>query len=296
MQLIPLVVRLEQQLQPIENQIIDFLDASTIEKRQYDPFRIVMPVTNYYWGKTDEKQEHVQLKLLQAYLSWFEHFRMLFYDSPELLQSEIYLTHADVTALIEKKNGWTVPSTIDMAKQVAHENIQHYYQWLHVFHTSDKAGIILVPDTNALIISPDIGSYGAVIGQAKYTVVILPTVLSELDKLKITHRSEDFRKKVETVITSLKGLRQQGNMHEGVTVNRVVTVKMVAHEPDFKKTLSWLDSENNDDRVIASTLEVQRKEPSSIVILVTHDLNHQNKAEMANLPFIEPPDASTSSS
>ena len=103
-------------------------------------------------------------------------------------------------------------------------------------------------------------------------------------------------KKVQSIITRLKGLRRQGNMHEGVKVNKVITVKMIAHEPDFKKTLSWLDPTNKDDCIIAATLEVQREEPSSIVVLVTNDINHQNKAEMANLPFIEPPDTSTSSS
>jgi len=101
---------------------------------------------------------------------------------------------------------------------------------------------------------------------------------------------------VQSIITRLKGLRRQGNMHEGVKVNKVITVKMSAHEPDFKKTLSWLDPTNKDDCIIAATLEVQREEPSSIVVLVTNDINHQNKAEMANLPFIEPPDTSTSSS
>lgn len=295
MQLIPLVARLEQRLQSIENQMNDLMDASTIEKHPHDPFSEVVFIANdYYWGESDEKQRHLQIKLLRTYSSWFEQFRMLFYDSPELLQKEILLTHADVTALIEKKNGWSVPYTIDEAKRVFHDKIQHYYQLLHVFQNSGNPEIILVPDTNALIMSPDVATYEVAIGQAKYTVVILPTILSELDKLKVTHRSDDFRKKVQSVINRLKGLRQQGNMHEGVTVNKVVTVKMVAHEPDFKKTLSWLDPNNNDDRIIAATLEVQREEPSSFVILVTNDINHQNKAEMASLPFTEPPDASTS--
>lgn len=291
MQLIPLVAHLEQRLQTIENQMDDFMDTSTIKKYPYDPFDdiVIIGSSDYYWGESDEKQQHFQLKLLRAYSAWFEQFRMLFYGSSELLQKEILLTHADIVALIEKKDGWSVPHSIDEAKQIIHDKIQHFYQLLHIFQNSSIGEIILVPDTNALIISPDLATYGATIGQAKYTVVILPTVLSELDKLKVTHRSDDFRKKVESVINRLKGLRQQGNMHEGVTINKVVTIKMVAHEPDFKQTLSWLDPNNNDDRIIAATLEVQREEPSSTVVLVTNDINHQNKAEMAYLPFIEPP-------
>jgi rRNA-processing protein FCF1 len=216
-------------------------------------------------------------------------------SSPEATQKQIRDTDKRIRTLIEKRNEPFIPSTIDEAKRIFREQIQIFYTLLQVFKTSDQVEIILVPDTNALIISPDVASYAEAIGQAEFTVIVLPTVLSELDKLKITHRSDDFRKKVQSVITRLKGLRQQGNMHEGVRVNKVITVRMIAHEPDFKKTLSWLDPENNDDRIIAATLEVQREEPSSLVVLVTNDINHQNKAEMANIPFIEPPDSSTSS-
>jgi PIN domain len=149
-----------------------------------------------------------------------------------------------------------IPSSIDKAKRTFQEHIQTYYRLLSLFKSPDNPGIILVPDTNALIKAPDVASYGAVVGQTAYTVVILPTVLSELDKLKIVHRDDDFRKKVQSVINRLKGLRQRGNILDGVTVNKVVTVRMIAQESDFKKTLSWLDPTNNDDRIIATTLEV----------------------------------------
>lgn len=292
MKIIPFIVRLEQKLQSIENQVVELLDASTIEKRYQDPSSMLVLIANdNNWGVTDDKQKHKQIKLVRMYLSWFEHFSLLFYESPQSLQKQITKTHTAVKKWIEKENGWNVPSTIAEAKSTFQEQIQTYYQLLNLFKQSGDPEVILVPDTNALIKVPEIASYGAAIGQTEYTVVILPTVLSELDKLKITHRNDDFRTKVQSVITRLKGLRQQGNMHEGVKVNKVVTVRMIAYEPDFKKTLSWLDPENNDDRIIAATLEVQREEPSSTVILVTADINHQNKAEMANIPYIEPPEA-----
>ncbi|SRR5260370_10705934 len=292
MQMVSFVVRLEQQLQTIEQQGIELLDASTIKKVYHDPFsKIAFVGHDYYWDTADEKQKHLQLKLLRKYSSWFEHLQMLFYGSPEATQKQIRDIDVRIRTWIEKKHVWNVPSTIDEAKRIFRVQLQTYYALLQVFKTSDQVEIILVPDTNALIKAPDLASYGVAIGKAEYTVVILPTVLSELDKLKITHRNEEFRGKVESIIRRLKGLRQQGNMHEGVIVSRVVSVKMIAQEPDFKRTLSWLDPTNNDDRIIAAILEVQREEPSSIVILVSADINHQNKAEMANLPYIEPPDA-----
>ena len=54
-------------------------------------------------------------------------------------------------------------------------------------------------------------------------------------------------------------------------------------------TLGWLDPSNNDDRIIANALELQRTYPSDKVVLVTGDINLQNKAELAKLPYAEPP-------
>ena len=78
----------------------------------------------------------------------------------------------------------------------------------------------------------------------------------------------------------------RGTLH---TVNKTVTVRMIAHEPTFKRTLSWLDRSNNDDRIIASVIEIQQANPTAHVIVVTGDMNLQNKAEMAGIPFAEVP-------
>ncbi len=61
-------------------------------------------------------------------------------------------------------------------------------------------------------------------------------------------------------------------------------------EPNFSKTLSWLDSSNNDDRILASYIEVMKIYLNSPIVIVTNDINMQNKAEFAGLPFVEPPE------
>jgi len=285
------IVRLEQQLQFLESQVIELLNGSTIEKYPDDPFAEVVMIRNdYHWGEGNESQKRLQLKLLRSYSSLFEQFQLLFYDSPQDIQRQINQSHTAVKKWIEKESGWNVPSTIEEAKALFKEQLQTYYQMLQIFKTSGQTRVILVPDTNALIICPDVSRYGAAVEQTAYTVVIVTTVLSELDKLKRDHRDIEFRNKVQAVIRRLKGLFHQGDIHEGVTVNKTVTVKTTAQGPDFTKTLSWLDPENNDDRIIAAALEVQREEPSNLVVLVTSDINHQNKAIMAMLPYIEPPE------
>ena len=56
------------------------------------------------------------------------------------------------------------------------------------------------------------------------------------------------------------------------------------------ETLPWLKADNNDDRILAGFIEIMREHPRCQVILVTRDMNLQNKAEYAGLPFIEPPE------
>jgi len=55
------------------------------------------------------------------------------------------------------------------------------------------------------------------------------------------------------------------------------------------ESLSWLDPTNRDDQFVASTIEVIRQYPRSAVTIVTGDINLQNKAELARLPFVEAP-------
>ena len=131
--------------------------------------------------------------------------------------------------------------------------------------------------------------YGKNFGLNTYIVSIIPTVLSELDELKVKGQDLTFKNKVKKRINQIKGYRKQGNLLDGVTIHRTIIVKMYATEPKFEKTLNWLSPDNKDDRIIASALEIQLKNPSYIVILITSDINLQNKAEMAKLPYIETP-------
>lgn len=63
----------------------------------------------------------------------------------------------------------------------------------------------------------------------------------------------------------------------------------VAKEPDRELAPSWLDPDSRDDRLLAACLELQGDRPEAALILVTGDLNLQNKADAVGLPYVEPP-------
>ncbi|MHB8276467.1 MAG: PIN domain-containing protein [Candidatus Humimicrobiaceae bacterium] len=149
---------------------------------------------------------------------------------------------------------------------------------------------IYVPDTNALLANPRIEQWRFA-GVSEFEIILTPTVLSELDKLKINHRVEVVREKAEGLIRQIKGYRARGKLNDGVPLTSgISTLKSIAVEPNFNQTLSWLDPSNDDDRILASFIEVMKIYPNSPVIIITNDINMQNKAEFAGIPFIEPPD------
>jgi predicted ribonuclease YlaK len=153
-----------------------------------------------------------------------------------------------------------------------------------------------VPATKALAWNPDLEKW-LFAGVWRFTLVLTATVLGELDRLKVEHRNPDFRAKAEGVINRLKSYRRRGELSRGVVLRRSVsTLKTIALEPKVEETLPWLDPTNDDDRVLASFIEVMRQHPRTPVILVTRDINLQNKVEYAGLPFVEPPDPAASRS
>ncbi|MPZ99487.1 MAG: hypothetical protein GEU80_09170 [Dehalococcoidia bacterium] len=58
----------------------------------------------------------------------------------------------------------------------------------------------------------------------------------------------------------------------------------------MERAFPWLDAQNNDDRIVATAFEISRVNARTPVILVTRDLNLQNKMAYAAMPFAEPPE------
>jgi len=282
----------EDELEVIQQKMMELLDASKINHSDYDGYgRVVVIAPKHGWGPTDDRQKLLQKEILELYTPWIEHLRLLFSGASNEVSRQIKRTDSFMMSWIQKKGGYDVPASIPKAKSLLSKQTQRFDELPQMLESVKRASVIVVPDTNALAVCPDFQTYHKVAGQREFTLVLMPTVLSELDALKVDARkTQEFRGKVKSVIKRIKGLRKQGNLHQGVIINKTITVRMVAREPDFKNSLSWLDRENRDDRILASVLESQRQEPSTVVILSTGDINLQNKAEMAHIPFEEPPD------
>lgn len=81
--------------------------------------------------------------------------------------------------------------------------------------------------------------------------------------------------------------RHQGSLSAGVKVEGRVLVRAEGKEPDFTKTLSWLQQEIADDRILASALGLQRRFPSTAIGVASFDTNMLTKADAASIPTVD---------
>ena len=244
---------------------------------------VIVGFPDYWWGERTAEQLNTQLTIKRDYEEWFEVFRSVFSKATDDLDRRIQEADLEFRKWVELGHNYSLRPDPSSNEKELQDDAQPFFDLLTVIETGGPMESVLVPDTNAIISNPDPTQYRAINGDHSFTFLLLPTVIAELDVLKNTHRNPDFREKVHKTITRVKGWRYQGSLLDGVTVDKTITVRAVATEPDMLNTLSWLDKDNKDDRIIASALDVQSSYPNARVVLVTGDINLLNKADLARI-------------
>lgn len=241
------------------------------------------------WGHLDTDARRAQSRILRDYDRHCAIVSVLVRGQPLQAARELEEAEKLIREVVDQSHD-TWFRTIDEARTKVHEAFEKQKELVDRLHDSGTGKVVLVPDTNALLHNVDLDVW-TFSDPPTFELVLTPTVLVELDGLKMNHRNQDVREKAEGLIRRIKGYRSRGSLADGVTLRSgVSSIRSVAEEPRMGESLPWLDPNNRDDRFIASVLEVIRSRPRSAVVIVTRDLNLQNKAEFASLPHIEPPD------
>lgn len=278
---------LENKIQEAEQYSHSFLDMCSIyyhdPNRNADGFVILMP-TLYHWGKSQAESGSTQLAALKSSKDFIQNFKIIENKFTSGQIKQINQSQETLINIIERKVH--APSSIERAKAWISEKFDEH-RYLIDLLKQDKSQIVVIPDTNAIISKPDPADYKEIIGKNKFNFILTPTLTKELDELKITHRNDNFRDKVKSVIKRIKGYRNQGSLIDGVKYANSITIRAFAEEPNFENIYKWLDRENQDDRLIATTLNIIAKNPNNEVILITGDINLQNKAELAQIKYLD---------
>ncbi len=279
--------RLQSDLEALTNRIADLIRELPVERRNTSGRSVVFLGPDCYLRIATYKQLNAQLAIKRDYEEWVGIFKSVFAKPTDLLNRRIKKADSRVRQWIELKPNWSISRDRAANEEKLRADVKLFHEMLAILDADGPTATILIPDTNAIIGEPSPIHYKSIASDDTFVFLLLPTVLAELDALKNNHRNSDFRKEVNKVITRVKGWRNQGGLRKGVTVDRTITVKAVAGEPKMDNTLSWLDENNRDDRIIASVLEVQSTYPNARVVLVTGDINLSNKADVARIETAE---------
>lgn len=279
--------RLKSDLHSLTERTADLIRDMPVEYFDREGDGVVFICPEYYWGQPSPEQHNAQLTIKRDYEKWLEIVRSTFRSATKDLKRSIKEANHGFRRWFELSSNWSIsPNRVTNEKQLR-EDAEQFVNILAILEADGAIKTILIPDTNAIIGEPDPNQYKGIAGDESFVYLLLPTVLAELDTLKYSHQNSNFREKVKKVITRVKGWRNQGSLLDGVTVSKTITVKAVANEPDMQSTLTWLDENNRDDRIIATVLEVQSTHPAARVVLVTGDINLLNKADVAQIENAE---------
>lgn len=253
-----------------------------------DSVVLISPSGNYFWNDLPPGGKQIQTRLLPEIDRFAELVCTLTRDLPTAAQQDLKGVLRIMRSAVEQ-NGTTWWKTKDEAVECFRDLVDRALTTLGDYFGTPSSATLAIPDTNVLLGNPNIENWQFE-GVSHFLIILTPAVLSELDSHKINHRNQAVRDKATRLIRKIKEYRRRGSLHEGVViVNGRVSLRSIASEPDMSQTLSWFDSSNADDRFLASALQIIRSELVANVFVVTSDINMQNKAEMAGIPFREVP-------
>lgn len=244
---------------------------------------VISPSGDHYWDDLPEPGKQIQASLLPK----LERFSNLVTSVSENLpastrkdlDSKLKLLHSSI-----EQGGGTWWESKDEAVHEFRKLLTETIEIVKSFCNSSPSEFIAVPDTNALLKNIELEKWTLPDIQ-RFTILLVPAILAELDSHKVNHRVDTVREKSNKLITRIKEYRRRGSLHEGVPiVKNKIYIRTIAQEPNTSKGLPWFDPKNPDDRFLTSVLEIMRINLNSSVFVVTADINMLNKADVAGIP------------
>ena len=282
--------RLEASMGALAGEFAELLKGVPVRydgDRSTGGFVIVAP--DFHWAKRSAEQKRRQLELLRRYDELIELLGVWLGNASAEIKAELEDADRGVRKWVEFASNWGLKGQWAENERLLREAFSSLSKVAAILRSANGETTIVVPDTNSLLAASDPTHYRQFVTEDAFVFVLLPTVLQELDELKVMHRVPEVREKAQATIRRIKGWRLQkdSSLITGVKVDKTVLVKAVPTEPNMRESLSWLDPESKDDRIIASVLSIQASHPASRVVLATNDINLQNKADAAFVETID---------
>lgn len=211
-----------ENLKETEATICDLLKAllindSSIRYRDAEyvaGFRVVSFSGDNEWLPLEEKGRQLQTRILEEYRRFVAIMRTLLRSLPERSLNTFDQNFETIIRIIEQQSPTPFISTQEALDRVI-RGLTEQTGLLDSLYDSSAGQDVYVPDTNALLYNPQLETW-RFSDSPKFTLILIPAVLKELDELKILHRNENVRDKADSLITRIKGYRSRGMLTKGV--------------------------------------------------------------------------------
>ena len=144
---------------------------------------------------------------------------------------------------------------------------------------------LVVPDTNALLRWHELDRWPH---DKACCLVIVPTVLTELDRHKAVHSRPEVRDKANSLVRQYKEFRSRGDITAEVTIAEKLALRSLPVTPSFQGAPGWMHEDHADDQILWSAYSLAVRYPANSVLLLTADTNMQNKAALLGISYIDP--------
>jgi hypothetical protein len=270
-------------------QLLPPLAAGQLRDINADPSGMLFITgTPYYWSDLPAEVHAHQARALADYRRFSDTLSVLLREIPDDRLAKFREDTSRVIRFIcrEASSYATPRRTLDETVQALRRQVE-LLDGLYSASTTT----MLVPDTNAWYWNTALDTWRLPWASGAFVVVLTPTVLKEIDLHKTDERRSSRREKAERFARQVGEYRRRGPLLQGSTLAAgISTVMAIPVEPKMSDSLPWLDAASPDDRLLASVIEVMRLNPHASVIVVTRDINFQNKLEFARVPFVSPED------
>ena len=119
----------------------------------------------------------------------------------------------------------------------------------------------------------------------EHQVAIPITVLEELDQFKVGNETKNFE--ARECIRIIDRLSKEQTLQDWIDIDNGEggKLKIVLHkESEHSEANQVFGSKSNDHRILDAALKLQKEDPSTLVTLVTKDINLRLKAKALELP------------
>ncbi len=180
-----IVTRIRERLNAVVNELVELIGRLPIRRLERDRGGIVSIAPEYYWGDLTAEQRAAQINIKRRYEPISELFQVLLHQAPEDLIHQLQDADKQFRVWLELESNWGLSSNPAGNENELRSDAAALERILAVLEAMGVSELILVPDTNSLLIAPDPVQYRRVVGHDSFTFILLPTVLGELDRLKV---------------------------------------------------------------------------------------------------------------